>query len=154
MIAKQTIWIIFYILTSATNLVSGLTLPKVNLFCEDEPRIVKPDEIPREFQREGNALPEKVIKRYAIYDPVKWTTLRKKVDKKSGYQYFQETLEVDKYGKVYLIAILINTPVEVGLQSASKCRHDNYGLGKRTIELNLKGDGKKFRVRGTAGDIL
>ena len=156
MIAKQAIWIIFYILISATNLVSGIIPSEFSILCGGEPRIVKPDEMPKEFQNdEGNTLPEEVIKRYAIYKPNEWKSLPKKFDNKSGYQYFQEAFESDNYGKIYLIAILINTPVEVGLRSALKCSQDNYGFPKRTVKLDLKREhGGKFRLIGTAGDIL
>jgi hypothetical protein len=156
MIAKQIIWIIFYTFISAANLVAGIIPLEFSVLCGDEPRVVKPDEIPQEFQSdEGNTLPAEVIKRYAIYKPKEWEFLPKRVDQESGYQYFQETFEIDKYGKIYLIAILINTPVEGGLHSALKCSQDNYGFPKRIVTLDLKREhGEKFRLIGTAGDIL
>jgi len=155
MIAKRTIVAILYILISATTLVAGLTLPKVNVTYEGEPRIVKTDEIQKEFQREGNTLPEEIIKRHSIYAPTEWTTLRKKVDNKSGYQYLHESFDVDNYGKIYLIAILINTPIEVGLQAALRCSLDNYWFGRRTVELKLRGEnGREFNLRETTGTIL
>jgi hypothetical protein len=155
MIAKQTIMAILYILISATTSVAGLTLPKVNVTYEGELRIIKTDEIPKEFQREGNTLPEEVIRRHAIYTSTEWTNLQKKVDKKSGYQYFQESFDIDNYGKIHLIAILINTPIEVGLQAALECSKDNYGFGRRIVELNLKeNDGREYKLRETTGTIL
>jgi len=155
MIAKQIIWIIFYILISTISLAVPLTLPKINIIYEGEPKIIKNYEIANEFQREGNTLPEYVIKQHAIYDLTEWTNLRKKVDKKSGYQYFQKSFKVDKYGKIYLIAILINTPIEVGLQAALDCSQDNYWFGKKTVELKMKGEnGNQFNLRETTGTIL
>lgn len=155
MIAKQTIMAILYLWISATTLIASLTLPKVNVIYEGEPRIVKTDEIQKEFQREGNTLPEEIIKRYAIYDSTEWTNLRKKVDEESGYQYFYENFDVDKYGKIYLIAILINTPIEIGLQAALKCSQNNYWFGRRTVELKLRGENRReFNLRETTGTIL
>jgi hypothetical protein len=122
---------------------------------EGEPRIIKTDEIPKEFQHEGNTLPEELIKRHAIYNLTEWAALRKKVDRESGYQYFQENFEIEKCGKIYLTAILINTPIETGLQAALECSQNNYWLGRRTVELKLKGEDKKeANLRETTGTIL
>ena len=134
---------------------TDMPLTKITILYEGQPRVIILEEILKEFQREGNTLPDDVIKRHAIYDLAKWAALRKSVDEKSGYQYLHESFEVHTYGKIHHIAILINAPVETGLETALRYSQDNFGYGRKNIELSLeKEDGRKFKLKGTTGDIL
>jgi hypothetical protein len=142
----------FLMLISLTS--TGLRFPELETDYRWKVRTVKPEDIPKEFRREGNTLPEWVVRRHAIYDPTRWASLKRRTDGKTGYQYFQEKMKVEGYGDVYLIAITINTPLKDGLQAALDYSRDNFGYGKREVELKIKRDGRESKLKEMTGTIL
>ncbi len=131
----------------------GLKFPTLNY--EGKLDLIKPELVYEErFQREGNTLPKWVIERHAVYDPKSWASLKKRIDGQTGYQYFQEKLKVKGYGDIYLIALLINAPLKAGLQAALDYSRDNFGYGRKEIELKIKRNGRETVLGERAGTIL
>lgn len=147
MSAKSALFLLMVYLSSV-----GLRFPVLNY--EGEPSFIKPDAVRGRFQRGENTLPDWVIKRHAIYAPAEWASLKKRVDRQTGYQYFQEKLKVKGYGDIYLIALLINAPLKAGLQAALDYSRENFGYGKREIELKIRKAGRETVLKDKAGTIL
>ncbi|HID57000.1 TPA: hypothetical protein EYP37_10765 [Candidatus Poribacteria bacterium] len=131
---------------------AGLKFPELNYKGKAE--LIRPDSLYERFRREGNTLPEWVIRRHAIYDPKSWASLKKKLDRRTGYRYFQEKLKVKGYGDIYLIALTIDAPLKAGLQAALDYSRDNFGYGREEIELKVKEEGRETILREKAGTIL
>lgn len=149
---ERSAWAAFAVilcLLGAVSAIGGLRFPELEVNYVGRIRELSPSEVSEEFDR-SHSLPEEVIVRRAILDPLGWAKLPRRRDKRTGWEFFFEKFRYGKLGDIHLIALMVNAPVEAGLQAALDCSLENFGFERREVVLKVR-DG---RIRGVTGSIL